>query len=219
MPLKLEVLLTVTVALTAETAFSQTPTPGSSETSPPPTNVEYFQYGVLFAAHTVASANDVCATGTDTPCILGSGGGPGIRVGYRSRGPWYVGGIYEFSRHDSANLLRLAILQQLRAEGRYYAEMGTRLSPYALMGAGFTIYGNEWTAETAGLVGALGAGFEFQISETAVVGMSLTYRPFLLRGWTDSAGARRADQHLGFGTAHLITLELVFEVREPLPRW
>jgi hypothetical protein len=45
------------------------------------------------------------------------------------------------------------------------------------------------------------------------------YRAFVLRNFVDSAGQARADQYFGFGLAHFIALELVFEVREPLPRW
>jgi hypothetical protein len=52
-----------------------------------------------------------------------------------------------------------------------------------------------------------------------LVGIGLAYRPILFRGWTDTAGQRRADRYLGFGLAHVIALELSLEVRDPLPRW
>src|SRR5690242_17572273 len=103
---------------------------------PPPNSLEYFQYGAALVSETLGSAADVCPAGAGTPCILGSGGGLLIRAGYRSRGPWLVQGSYEFSRHDSSNLLRLAILQQLRGEARYYLDQRTRLTPYLAMGAG-----------------------------------------------------------------------------------
>ena len=187
---------------------------------PPPNSLEYFQYGVAIAAETVGSAADVCPSGAGrVPCILGSGGGLAIRVAYRSRGPWLVGGAYEFSRHDSSNLLKLAILQQLRAEGRYYADRSTRLTPYVGAGAGLALYGPEWGAVTGGAVATLGGGLEFQITQSTVVGCAPMYRAFLLRGFQDSAGQRRADRYLGFGLAHFVALELIFEVREPLPRW
>lgn len=187
---------------------------------PPPNSLTYFQYGVALAAETVQSPGDVCPIDSaDVPCILGSGGGLTIRVAYRSRGPWLVGGAYAVSRHDSSNLLRLAILQQLRGEARYYADRGTRLTPYLGAGAGAAIYGTEWGASTGGLVATLGAGLEFQITQSTVVGFAPMYRAFLLRGFEDSAGVRRADRYFGFGLAHLVALELVFEVREPLPRW
>jgi hypothetical protein len=185
----------------------------------PPTSFDYLQYGVAITGETVPSAGDVCPANATTPCIFGPGGGLAIRVGYRSRGRWYVGGAYESSRHSSSNLMRLAILQQLRAESRYYLDEGNRFTPYAAGGLGVAIYGNEWGSETGGVTTFLGAGFEFQISRTAVVGAALAYRPFLFRGWTDSANQRRADRWFGFGLAHVVALELVIEVRDPLPRW
>ncbi len=186
---------------------------------PPPNSVEYFQYGVAVAFEKLGSAADVCPSNATVPCILGSGGGLAIRAGYRTRGPWLVGGAYEFSRHDSSNLLRLAILQQLRGEARYYADRSTRFSPYASMGAGLALYGSEWGASTGGLVATLGLGVEFQIAQATVVGCAPMYRAFMLRNFTDSAGQHRADSYFGFGLAHFIGLELVFEVRDPLPRW
>jgi hypothetical protein len=189
-----------------------------AQEGPPPSSFDYLQYGVALAAETVASAGDVCPEGATAPCILGSGGGLALRVGYRSRSPWYVGGAYEFSRHDPANLLRLAILQQVRAEFRYYVDPETRSSPYLAGGLGMALYGNEWGTDTGGLTTFLGAGLEFELSRTTVVGGAIAYRPILFRGWTDSAGQRRADKYLGFGLAHIVALELVLEVREPLAR-
>jgi len=185
----------------------------------PPSSFDYLQYGVAFAAETVASPGDVCPASAVYPCILGSGGGLAVRVGYRSRGPWYVGGAYESSRHDSSNLLRLAILQQLRAESRFYLDEGRRLTPYAAGGGGVALYGSEWSSDTGGITTFLGLGFELQLSRTAVVGAGAAYRAFLFRGWTDSANQRRADRYLGFGLAHVVALELVLEIRSPLPRW
>jgi hypothetical protein len=192
-----------------------------ADTAPPPINVHYLQYGVAFVAESVASAGDVCPPPDEAkaPCILGSGVGLAVRVGYRSRGPWYVGGAYEFSRQDSSNLLRIAILQQLRAESRFYFEKATRMTPYLATGLGAAFYGDEWGTDTGGVTTFLGGGLEFQITQSAVVGAALVYRPLLLRGWSDEAGQRRADQFLGFGLAHLVALELVMELRDPLARW
>jgi hypothetical protein len=186
---------------------------------PPPSSFDYLQYGVALAAETVVSAGDVCPDDATAPCIFGSGLGLAIRAGYRSRSPWYVGGAYEASRHDPANLLRLAILQQLRAEFRYYVDPETRTSPYVAGGLGMALYGNEWGTDTGGLTSFLGGGIEFELSRTTVVGAALVYRPFLFRGWTDTAGQRRADNYLGFGLAHVIALEVLLEVKNPLARW
>ena len=183
----------------------------------PPTSVHYLQYGVALVAEGVASGGDVCPS--EEECILGPGGGLAIRVGYRSRGAWYVGGAYEFSRQDSSNLMRLAILQQLRAETRYYFDDGNRFAPYVTAGGGAVLYGNEWGNETGGIQAFAGPGAEFQMSESAVVGAALVYRPLLLRGWDDATGEHRADKYLGFGFAHLIAFEVTLELRDALSRW
>lgn len=187
----------------------------------------FLQYGVSFVAENVAWAADVCpthpatslSTDSSAPCILGPGFGATIRVGYRSRGPWYFGGAYEFSHHDSSNLLRLAILQQLRGEARYYFDQGARLTPYLSGGIGAMIYGNEWGANSGGPSTHLGGGIEYQADESVVVGLGLTWRALIFRKWTDSLNERRADRYLGFGLGHLIAIELILEVRDPLPRW
>jgi len=196
---------------------------------PPPNNAEYFQYGVAVAMEKLLSGGDVCpapgaatpATGerTPTPCILGSGGGLGIRMGYRSRGPWYLGGAYQFTRMDSSNLLRLGILQQLRGEARYYLDRGNRLTPYGVLGVGAVFYGNEWQVSTGGPTLSAGLGLEFQITQYTVMGIALSYRNFLFHHWTDATGLTRANEYLGFGFAHTIGLELILELRSPLARW
>jgi hypothetical protein len=186
---------------------------------PPPSSTHYLQYGVALTTETSAAPGDVCPRGAAAPCILGSGGGLAIRVGYRARDPWYLGGAYEFSRQNSSNLLRLAILQQLRAESRYYLERGTRLTPYAGAALGAALYGNEWGVETGGVTAGLGVGVEFQVTESTVIGAAVMYRPLLLRGWRDSAGQERADRYLGFGLAHFVAIELTLAIRSPLARW
>jgi len=186
---------------------------------PPPNNVEYFQYGVAVAFEKVASGGDVCPSISTTPCILGSGGGLAIRMGYRSRGPWFLGGAYEFTRMDSGNLLRLGILQQLRGEARYYLDVGNRLTPYGTLGFGAAFYGNEWKVSSGGPTLAAGLGLEFQITQSTVIGLALGYRGFLFHNWTDSTGQVRADEYLGFGFAHTIGLEFILELRSPLARW
>lgn len=198
---------------------SANPARAQQSQRPPPNNVEYFQYGVGVAVEKLASGGDVCPTGAKTPCILGSGGGLAIRMGYRSRGPWYVGGAYEFTRMDSSNLLRLAILQQLRGEARFYVDTGNRLTPYFVLGLGGAFYGNEWNVSAGGPTLSAGFGLEFQVTQSTVIGGSLGSRSFLLHHWTDSTGQDRADRYLGFGLAHTIGFELTLELRDPLARW
>jgi len=218
-------LLTVFLFMRANRASAQ------QSQRPPPNNVEYFQYGVAVAFEKVVSGGDVCpssrtvisnngeVTNKATPCILGSGGGLVIRGGYRSRGPWFLGGAYEFTRMDSGNLLRLGILQQLRGEARYYLDAGNRLTPYGTLGFGAVFYGNEWKVSSGGPMLSAGLGLEFQITQSTVMGLALGYRGLLFHHWTDSTGQVRADEYLGFGFAHTVGLEFILELRSPLARW
>jgi hypothetical protein len=178
---------------------------------PPPLHVEYAQYGVALTAEMNIDAGAACTSAE--PCILGSGGGLAIRGGYRSPGPWYIGGAYEFVKMDSSNLYRLGIFQQLRAEMRYLPDIGYRASPYVSWGLGAVGYGNEWGVETGGGVVTVGAGVEVEASRLAVLGIGLSYRPVLLAGWTDTAGIQRDTALVQF-----FSLDLVLEARSELGR-
>lgn len=186
-------------------------------TRPPPLHVEYAQYGVALNAEINIDAGATCRDdgpgGGFVPCILGSGGGLSIRGGYRSPGPWYLGGAYEFTKMDSSNLYRLGIFQQLRAELRYLPDIGYRAAPYFTAGLGGVAYGNEWGVETGGAQISLGAGVEMELSRLAVIGVSITYKPVLLAGWTDTAGHERDT-----GIAQFLGLEFLLEVRTELGR-
>ena len=195
--------------------------PASAETPalPPPTSVEYLQYGVSLHPLTLLEGGSVCPAGAATPCILGSGGGLGLRVGYRSRGPFYLGASFQLSRLNSSNLLWLGILQRLLGEGRYYFDRGNRLTPYLLGGLGGAIYGNEWAASSGGAALSFGVGLEYQISERTVVTLLPAYQPVLFRQFHDSTGQARAAGPLGFGLAHWLAVQLIIELRDPLSRW
>jgi len=199
--------------VTARPAYAQTPA------LPPPTSVEYLQYGVSLHTLTLLNSGSVCPEGASTPCILGSGGGLGLRVGYRSRGPFYLGASFQLSRLNSSNLLRLGILQRLLAEGRYYFDRGNRLTPYLLGGLGGAIYGNEWGASSGGAALTFGVGIEYQISERTVVTLLPAYQPVLFRRFYDSTGQARAAGPLGFGLAHWLAVQIIIEARDPLSRW
>jgi len=140
-------------------------------------------------------------------------------MGYRSRGPFYLGAAFQLSRLNSSNLLRLAIMQRLTAEGRYYFDRGNRLTPYLLGGLGGAIYGNEWGASAGGAAFSFGVGLEYQISERTMVTFLPTYQPILFRRFEDATGQVRAAGPLGFGLAHWLAVQIVIEVRDPLSRW
>jgi hypothetical protein len=180
---------------------------------PPPLHVEYIQYGVAVAVEMNVSAGETCPEDAQAPCILGSGGGLAIRLGYRAPGPWYVGGAYEFIKMDSSNLYRLGIFQQLRAELRYLPDIGLRAAPYVTVGLGGMAYGNEWGVETGGGLVFAGAGVEIEVSRTALLGVSFVYRPVLIAPWRDTAGQQR-----DLGVAQFIGFDFLLEIRTEIGR-
>jgi hypothetical protein len=141
---------------------------------------------------------------------LGSGAGVAIRVGLRTAGPWYFGGAYELSKQDPDKLYRLAILQQLRFEARYYIDTGRDVQPVFIGSAGVTGYGNEWGVDTFGPLVSIGAGAEAQISRTTVVGVYLAYRAMYLKGFNDPTHTDRSA-----GVAQLLALEFDLGARDP----
>jgi hypothetical protein len=149
----------------------------------------------------------------NAPCILGSGGGVTVRGGYRSPGPWYIGGAYAFAKMDSSNLLRLPILQQLWAEMRYLPDTGYRVAPFATWGLGGVAYGNEWGVETGGAMLFAGGGLQFEVSRVAVLGLGFVYKPALIVGWTDTAGYVRPT-----GVAQFLGFDVQLEVRSETGR-
>jgi hypothetical protein len=182
-------------------------------TPPSPLEVEYAQYGVALATEVPLFTGGVCPEEATTPCIIGLGGGPILRGGYRPAGPWYFGGAYQFSKLDSNNLYRLGILQQLRGELRYLFATGSRVSPYVSAGLGGMVYGNEFSVQTGGATALAGLGLEMELTRFAVVGLDLAYNPMLFAGFDDTAGQSRDT-----GVAHYLHLELVIELRTELNR-
>ena len=182
-------------------------------TQPSALEVDYAQYGVALAAEIPVEPGGICPERATVPCIIGLGGGPVLRGGYRPAGPWYFGGAYQFSKLDSNNLYRLGILQQLRGEMRYFVYTGSRVSPYVTWGLGGMVYGNEFGVETGGATALAGLGLELEITRFAVVGLNLSYQPMLFAEFVDTAGQARDT-----GVAHYVHLEFVIELRSELNR-
>ncbi len=182
---------------------------------PPRLHVEYAQYGVAILALVTLDAGAMCGSRVmgNAPCILGSGGGVTVRGGYRSTGPWYIGGAYAFAKMDSANLLRLGILQQLWAEMRYMPDVGYSVAPFVTWGLGGVTYGSEWGVETGGAMLFAGGGVQLEVSRVAVVGLGIVYKPAVIAGWTDSAGYARPT-----GLSQFLGLDLQLEIRSETGR-
>lgn len=158
--------------------------------TPPELRISDVQFGAALVGDVLIAPGPVCPSGAVAPCILGSGGGLAIGVGRRTRAT-YIGGTYAFDKLDANNLLRLAVLQQLRAEGRWVLDTTTRYGPFVSAGLGAAIFGNEWGYETFGATGFVGAGLETQLSRKSLFRLGVAWRPLVLRGWTDAAGQRR----------------------------
>lgn len=175
---------------------------------PPPNNVIYLQYGLAVTAEVPTLRGPICDA---NPCILGPGGGVAIRVGARDAGPLYVGLAYEVSKQDPNKLYRLALLQQLRLEARYYLVTGHETDPYLHLGLGLASYGNEWGIDTWGPGGTIGVGFERQITRKAVAGIAIGYRLMWWHSFTDTSGTFRDA-----GLAQMFGLDFVLENRDPI---
>ena len=190
--------------------------PASADAGPPTESAStpahlaqaFFQYGVAFTGEFVLAPGPMCPAGIE--CILGNGGGLAVRVGWRLRSPFYFGAAYEFSKQEPSQLYRLAILQQVRAEGRYYLLTGRSTEPYVFASAGAVGYGNLWSIDTAGPTFGLGVGAEFQLSTYIVVGLSLTYRAMFFTAFRDTAATERPA-----GFAHVLGVDLILETRDP----
>jgi hypothetical protein len=180
---------------------------------PTPLAVDYAQYGVALAGEFLLDAGPLCPDQATTPCIMESGSGPVLRGGYRPSGPWYVGGAYQFAKLESNNLLRLGILQSLYAEGRYYFDVGVLITPYVTWALGGAIYGNEFSAQTGGVMSFVGGGFEFELSRFAVIGVTASYQPVLFAAFQDTTGQERDT-----GFAQFAKISFVVELRSEITR-
>lgn len=184
-----------------------------SPVAPLPPKLTYLQYGVAVVAEFAADTTPFCIDpDPSSNCVLGSGGGVAMRAGWRSAGHWYFGGAYELTKQDPSQLYRLAILQQLRGEARYYLENKLDVTPFAAVGLGVAGYGNEWSIATWGPAGLVGGGAEIQFESGPVLGVALGWRPLFLKSFEVSAG----DGQRGPGFAHMVALEITLEVRDPL---
>ena len=170
----------------------------------------FLQYGAALAAELVASPGAICPATLTSPCVLGSGGGLGLRVGYRFHAPWYVGAAYEFSKQDAHKAMHVAMLQQMRGEVRFYLPVRGTLVPFVTAGAGFVTYGSEFAVETLGGMAFLGAGLEIQLSRTSLFTIITSYRPILLTTWEDTTRAERPT-----GLLSMVGLEVALEQRIP----
>jgi len=168
------------------------------------------QYGAALSAEFLASSGAICPEGASVPCVIGSGGGLGVRAGYRFHAPFYVGGAYEFSKQDAHKSIDLAILQQVRAEIRYFLPVPGAYRPFLTVGAGAVGYGSKWALDTVGGMVLVGFGLEVEFTRSSLMSLILSYRPIVLTNWRGSTLLDRPT-----GVLSLVGLEVGFEQRVP----
>lgn len=192
-----------------ETTPPTSDTKGELPVTPKPQSPRspFLQYGVAFTAE---FAPGTFCQAPQLNCVLGSGGGVAGRVGWRSTGRWYLGGAYELSKQDASKLYLLPILQQLRGEARYYFDNGHDTVPFFSGGLGVAGYGDTWAVSTWGPAAFAAVGVESQTWSGPILGVSIGYRPMWFQQF--SVG----EQTRGPGFAHMISLDLTLEAREPL---
>ena len=205
----------VVLLTAAPRAAADDPSPDlarAGSVAPPAVNRPFVQYGVAFASEFVAEGTLCNPKPSVAPtCLLGSGAGLVFpRIGWRSPGHWYLGGAYEFSKHDAGTVYLLPILQQLRGEARYYFLEGNVGTPFVEGTLGLAGYGNEWTVDSYGPVASFAVGVEAQVSRNTVVGATFAYRLIHFSSFTDSGGNLRDA-----GFAQLVGLNVLLEVRDP----
>ncbi len=183
-----------------------------ADIAPPENRLEtgYVQYGAALTAEFLASSGAICPEGASAPCVIGSGGGLGVRAGYRFHAPFYIGGAYEFSKQDAHKSIYLAILQQVRAETRYFLPVPGGYRPFLTAGAGAVGYGSQWGLKAVGGMAMVGFGLEIEFSGSTLMSLILAYRPVMLTNWRDSTLLDRSS-----GVLSLVGLEVGFEQRLP----
>ena len=214
------------VLATSARSFADDVSVGSATealTIPPHSMHAYIQYGVGLSAEGVASPGPLCKSvplftslGALLPhsqsnnCILGSGGGVAVAVGWRPSEVVYLGGTYEMTKQDPNQLYRLGILQQVRLEWRRYFPLGLESAPFVLLGGGVHGYGNEWAIDTWGPDVSAGGGLEIELGGP-VLDLLLAYRAMYFRGWEDTSGTPHSE-----GLAHFLAFEVSLEAKDAL---
>jgi len=168
-------------------------------------------YGAALTAELLASPGAICPPAASVPCVIGSGGGLGVRAGYRFHFPFYIGGAYEFSKQDAHKSITLAILQQVRGEARYFLPVTGAYVPFVAAGTGVVGYGSAWSIQTYGGTAFVTLGLELELSRTSVMAFMVSYRPIVLLKWRDTAQLDRPT-----GILSMVGLELALEQRVPV---
>ncbi len=171
-----------------------------------------YQFGIGMAVR-FATRSSFCRD--DASCVLGSGAGVVAMMGVRRTEHWYFGGAYEFTKHNAATLLRLGIMQHLRADFRYYIPLADDWGAHLGASPGFIAYGNEWSIQTWGAGLQLRGAVDRRVGGT-LLGMGLLWQTAFLREMADPSRPNETDAAYAAGFVNFFGIELHIEALERL---
>lgn len=180
---------------------------------PFPSTGRYLAYGFSFHSFALLSPGGVCPGGAKEPCVIGGGGGVSLGGAYRTAEAT-LGAVYEATFHESSSIYQRGVLQQLRGEWRrrpHVLAFSDGVAGFYGFGVGAAIYGDNWRAATVAGLGQAMTGVEVDVGVKLAVVVTLSYRAFLFRYFTDASGEERPT-----GVAQFLGLSLGLELREPL---
>lgn len=137
----------------------------------------------------------VCPKGAD--CILGGGGAIGFTFEWRRPSGFSLGVGYDLWILDGGTVWDATTLQDVRFAGRYLFLPEISVHPYLSYGAGLVGLGDLFRFATAGGALDVGAGVEWEITESLAFTLSFELRTFMVVPFTTrDDGVQRGNDPL-----------------------
>jgi len=145
-----------------------------------------------------------------TECLLKEGFGVGGSLERR----WSFGGAlvfgYDLSFLSGSGVYEVGTLQTLRAGAKYVIPLGTQLTPYIDLEVGALLFGDTFQVATAGGAVQLGAGIEYELSDTLSFVAGLVFRGFTTGSFITGADRVVRGRDPGASLALLIEVGVLF---------
>lgn len=214
-PCLVALLVVATPALVrAQRVVEETPTAGNDAAhgdedaalaSPTPTRArDSVLAGEVHIQAVAPFVDALCPRSTE--CLLNEGFGIGASLERR----WTFGGAlvfgYDLSFLSGSGVYEVGTLQTLRVGGKYVIQIGTQLQPYIDVEVGVLLFGDTFQVATGGGALQIGAGAEYELSDT----LSLVFGA-VFRGFTTGSFITVADSVVR-GSDPSASLALLLEV-------
>lgn len=145
-----------------------------------------------------------------TECLLKEGFGIGGSLERR----WSFGGAlvfgYDLSFLSGSGVYEVGTLQTLRAGAKYVIPFGTQLTPYVDLEVGALLFGDTFQVATAGGAVQVGAGIEYELSDTLSFVAGLVFRGFTTGSFITGADRVVRGRDPGASLALLIEVGVLF---------